>query len=183
MFVLPTGTQPASGDALEDLLQATMVGVTGLDPTLVRPRWQPEPPNMPGFDKNWCAFGITNKRSDTYAYMKMLADGLTCQLERDQWLTTTASFYGPQADAYMELFKDGIQIPWNREALFAQGIKLIEVRDGTRLPALMKEKWVNRYDVQAVFARRINRTYAVTSILSASVGINNEYYTTQVNVP
>jgi hypothetical protein len=33
--------------AWDDFLHDVIAGTTGLDPTLVRPRWQSEPPNIP----------------------------------------------------------------------------------------------------------------------------------------
>jgi hypothetical protein len=66
--ILQSTTQPTSppspldGDDLEDYIQQFVAGVAGMDGTLVRPRWQPEPSNIPDFDVTWCATGITHKR-------------------------------------------------------------------------------------------------------------------------
>lgn len=45
----------------EDVLHDLIAALTGIPGRYVRPRWQPEPPRMPGPDVTWCAFGITGE--------------------------------------------------------------------------------------------------------------------------
>lgn len=179
-------TPPIYDDALEDAFQATIVGITGIAGDLVRPRWQPEPPNQPAFTANWVAFGIMNMDGDRYAWQghdPSLNGGLGGnKLERDERLQVLHSFYGPLAQQYMNRYKDGLQVGVNRYALLAFDIKLTECLDGVNVPALMKNKWVKRVDMRALFVRRIKREYAVPSLLSATVGLNNEEYITPINI-
>src|SRR5215472_15859820 len=54
------GTGPVlQDDQWDDFLHDVLAGVSGLDPTMVRPRWQVVPPNVPDFKTDWLAFGIT----------------------------------------------------------------------------------------------------------------------------
>ena len=41
-YLSPTSSPPADDDALSSILHDLVVGVTGLAPTLVFPRWQPQ---------------------------------------------------------------------------------------------------------------------------------------------
>jgi hypothetical protein len=51
------------GQKLQDFLQQWVAGVAGLDSTLVRPRWQRVPPNIPDFDTPcWAAVGLQRAR-------------------------------------------------------------------------------------------------------------------------
>lgn len=59
---------PLEGQALTNFLQEQIVGVTGIAGNLVRPRWQPEPPLLPDATIDWIAFGITERKGQTYAY-------------------------------------------------------------------------------------------------------------------
>lgn len=181
-FILPEPLpSPLEDPVLTDAIQATVAGVTGLAGQWVRPRWQPEPPNQPDFSVNWAAVGITGFDDELYTYEKQI-DEATRQLERSQDLTMLVSFYGPLANRYAGIFKDGIMIEANRFALGAVGLKLKEVQRSRNLPALVKEKYLNRIDVPVILSRRIIRTYKLNSINQAWVGLDNEYYITPIIV-
>lgn len=181
-YVAPiTPPDPLEGNALENAFQALVAGITGLDPTLVRPRWQPEPVNMPDFSQTWAAVGITETSSDRFVYTKQI-DRDTEQLERDQVLTVMFSFYGPDAQYMLERFQDGIAIERNRADLRTVGIKLTEIKDPRQLPALLKEKWQKRLDVEGIFRRRIIRLYAQQAVDGAGLGLDNEFYVTPIIV-
>lgn len=181
-FILPEpAPSPLEDPVLTDALQATVAGVTGLAGQWVRPRWQPEPPNQPDFTVNWAAIGITAFEDELYTYEKQLSDELR-QVERSQELTVLASFYGPLANRYMGMFKDGIMVEANRFALGAVGLKLKEVQRSRNLPALVKEKFLNRIDLPIVFTRRIIRVYKLNAINGAWVGLDNEFYITPIIV-
>lgn len=167
-------------DELEDQLQETIVGITGIAGSLVRPRWQPEPSQLPSFTSDWVAFGITSYQRDTFAYTNQASSSTT--VERDEVLTVMHSFYGPNCDSMCSRFSDGLQVPQNRDALMAVGIAVVEVRDPNHLPALLKEKWVRRTDVQIIYRRRTSRTYPVLSLLSAQGSVNAERYSNLLTV-
>lgn len=181
-FVLPAPSPSViEGDALEDLFQATLAGITGLDPSLVRPRWQPEPPNQPEFTTNWMAFGITVLPADKFVFLRMV-DDVTQELQCSEELTCLTSFYGPQAQAYAGVLRDGLAIDQNRWALAAAKIKLVEVGDPRQVPALFKQIWTKRIDETLRFRRWVVRRYTVNAINSAGAGLDNEHYITPITV-
>lgn len=185
-YLAPTSALPLFGDALNDVFQGVLQGVTGVPGNLIRPRWQPDPPNQPDFGVDWIAFGITLTRDDVFPYSGHDGTKDVDVLERDQTLTILHSFYGPHGDYIAGLYNAGIQVEQNRDALTAVGIKLVECQEVTTLPALLKEKWVKRYDCRTVFRRRLKWMYPVLTVVANTdpteeLGINNEHYITRVN--
>lgn len=169
------GPQPLEGDKLVDFLQSVVVGCTGLDGQWVRPRWQPEPPNLPAADQNWCAVGTIDRVSDTYAVVTHDGDGEGADnLQRQQDITMLCSFYGPDADSYAELLRDGLQIAQNREALQLANMAVKSTGDAVPAPSLVKERWLYRIDVRVTFTRQINRRYPVLNLLSAEGSIERD---------
>jgi hypothetical protein len=181
-YLAPLAPAPAYDDQLADLLHDAIQGITGIaDGSLIRPRWQPEPPNQPDFSTDWVAFGVTAVDADRFAYQghDPTGDGAN-ELERDEVVRVLTSFYGPNAMAVLQRYRDGLQVAQNRDALASAGIKLLEVQEATVLPALLKEKWVNRVDCAVVFRRRVKRVYPVFNLQSAGVDLDNEQYTTPI---
>ena len=180
---LEPSASPVYDDGLEDILQAAIVGITGLAGTLVRPRWQPEPPQQPDFAIDWCAFGLTDTEVDTFAYDKHDPAGQGVnRVQRDEVLTVLHSFYGPNAHANCERLRDGFEVSQNRDFLRTNGITLIEVGKAQQLPALVKEKWVKRIDTTIQYRRRTSRTFQVLTITSAQGQIVTEEYTVPIVV-
>lgn len=177
---LAPSSSPVYDDALDDILQAATAGITGLPGNLVRPRWQPEMPQQPAFDVNWCALGVTRTVVDTFAYHSQDAESQA--VERDETLYVMHSFYGPNAAGICERFRDGLEIPQNRAELRAQGVAIVEVEEARNLPALLKEKWVKRVDVTVVYRRRTSRVYPVRTITSGQLGLDNELWVTPITV-
>lgn len=181
-FVLPNPLPaPLEDNALVDALQATVVGITGLSAKLVRPRWQPEPPNMPDYSIDWCAIGPTEYNDELYVFEEQV-NANTRAIERSQEFTVLASFYGPHAQSYMGRFKDGVMLEYNRLDLGALGVKLKEVQRSRNVPALFKEKWVPRIDLPTVWTRRIRREYTLNNIEVANIDLDNEFYITPIKI-
>lgn len=181
-YLLPGATPaPLYGNALDDVFHGVLQGIVGLsDGSLVRPRWQPEPPNQPDFQTDWVAFGITITKTDVFPYMGHSPAGYDI-FERDEVITMLNSFYGPNGQALAGQYNDGIQVEQNRDALTAVGIKLVECQEVTQLPALLKERWVKRFDCRTVFRRRIHRTYPILNVIAGTVVVDNEHQLTYIN--
>jgi hypothetical protein len=154
--------------ALEDTLQAAVVGLTGLAGKWVRPRWQLEPPQQPAFDQDWVAFGIVRSVVDTFSYDRHDSD-TSRSVERDELLFVLHSFYGPNAHGYCERFRDGLEMPQNRDELRIAKIAVVDVGEATILPALLKEKWVKRVDAMVTYRRRTARPYNLLTFLDVDV--------------
>lgn len=168
---LPT-TPPLQGQALLNFLQAVIVGITGLDGTMVRPYWQGEPPNVPDAGLAWCAFRIQARPSDTFPFVKHNADGQGGDaLQRHEALHILTSFYdlgsGGNADGYASLLRDGLLIAQNREILTLNKMGLAKTGDIIPVPSLLKFRWLYRADFDLVIRRQIDRLYPVLDVLSA----------------
>src|SRR5437870_2383413 len=110
-YLVPTSAPPAEDDALDDILQGLIVGLTALDPTLVRPRWQPVAAKLPDLSVNWCAIGETDETPDANAVVTHDGDangGLgQDNLQRHEQIRVLATFYEPNAKAYAKQARDG----------------------------------------------------------------------------
>ena len=173
-YLVPDGviTPPLEDDALDDFLHDVFQGVAGIaDPKLVRPRWQPDTPNLPDRSVTWMAFGIMNRSADTFA--AVIHDGAAAAgegadvVQRNELLDIMCSFYGPNCQATGALFRDGLSVAQNREVLFLNGMGLVSVGDLKKAPELVKNVWLPRADLPLVIRREIRREYPVLNLLSA----------------
>lgn len=170
---LAPGASPAPLEdaALVAFLQGIFVGITALSGDLVRPRWQQTPPNQHAIGTNWMAFGIMNRKADTFAY-EMHAPALNGgngndYLTRNEELEILCSFYGTSADTSAALVRDGLQVGQNREAMLLAGMGLIECGDIISVPDIVNSQWVYRVDMPVRLRRAIVRTYPILHLLSA----------------
>lgn len=190
-YLQPVSAPPLEGDALENFLQSIVVGVTALPATSVRPRWQVDPPNEPAREVDWAAVGVTRRRADTNAAVLHVGDlnagdGYD-RLVRTEFLHVLASFYGPNADTYAALLRDGLSIAQNREALFTAEFGLVEVEEIVAAPDLRNDKWLYRVDVPVVLTRLLVRDYAILNLEEADGTLEvedagDQLYTETLNV-
>lgn len=168
-YLAPAGSPATSEDAdLEDVLQPMVVGISGLSGPMVRPRWQEKPPKQPEPDVNWCAIGVHNTK--TVANPAIDHDGSDDghdQYQMHEELEVLCSFYGPQAQAYASILRDGIFIPQNSEAVKALRMAFYGASDIRPVPELVNQQWVRRYDLFIYMRRQVVRAYPVLNILSA----------------
>jgi len=145
-----------------------VVGITGLPGPMVRPRWQPKPPRQPEPSVNWCAVGAGDiKTISNPAIDHDGSDDGHDQYQMHEEFEVLCMFYGPQAQAYASILRDGIFIPQNREAVKAQGMGLINASEIRPVPELVNQQWVRRYDFFIRMRRQVVRVYPVLNILSA----------------
>jgi len=145
----------------------------------VRPRWQPEPPDLPDFGTTWAAIGEVSRVPETYA-----ADFHFCEndtrgngydlLVRNEEIELLISFYGPLAGTYAGLLRDGIQISQNREKMLLAGFGLVSTGDPVTVPELIKERWWYRVDQPFIVRRQIQRKYDVLNLLSAPTTVSTQ---------
>jgi hypothetical protein len=172
---------PIYDDPLDDYLHGFLAALSTLPGALVRPRWQPEPPNLPNFATNWLAWGITDIDEDRFAYQEQRSeDGGYAVVERDELLTMLLSFYGPKAGQLAKQVSNSVQLSQNRSYLRAQNMTVVEVMNQVRVPALLKEKWVPRVDMRILFRRRASASYRIRTLEDFMAGLNNEHYVTQL---
>ncbi len=172
---------PLEGQALMRFLQQWLVGITGLDGTLVRPQFQIDVPNIPDAGVAWMSFRLRDQRSDTYPMV--VHDGgdpaLEAQgqpqgadsLHRHETIEILCSFYDTgdtgRADEYMKILRDGLAISQNKEPLWNAGMGFVACGDAVTVPSLVKTKWLYRVDLPVVIRREVVRTYPVRNLLDA----------------
>jgi len=172
---------PLDDDDLVNFFQEWVVGLSGIDGSKVRPRWQPEATNIPDQNVNWLALGITISSADTYvAEVHNNAGAGYNEMRRHETLTVKTSFYGPKCSGTARRFRDAMQIAQNREVLSLNSMGLIESGDIVAAPELVKEKWYLRADLEFTIRRQVVRTYPISSLTGLQITLNNEHYSTQI---
>lgn len=163
---------PLEGRALLTFIQAWVATLSGLDGSLVRPRWQAEPPNIPDAGVAWAAVGVHDRRSDAFPVVLHHpdVDGYDT-LQRHQYLDVLCSFYDlgvdGLADLHADQLSDGAAIAQNREVLMLNGFALVEAPpQGRSVPSLIKARWLYRVDVPVSLRRVVLRNYPVRNVLS-----------------
>jgi hypothetical protein len=157
------------GTSLENYIQQFVAGISGLDGTMVRPRWQPEPPNIPDFGVNWAAVGIMRHRPiGTYPAVihHPEGDGYD-EMQRHEELDILVSFYGASANEYANNLHNGLMIWQNFSVLRLVSMALVEVSEGTHNPELIRERWWDRVDKPMILRRLIRRTYPVLNLVES----------------
>ncbi|HHJ4449415.1 TPA: hypothetical protein ACQJMR_005086 [Raoultella ornithinolytica] len=144
-----------------------MRGVTGLDATLVYPRWTDPQQAIPKNGTTWCAFGITGIQEDfNPAYLQG-------EESTEQWSHETVSlilcFYGPQGLATATRFRDGLLVAQNNDGLNQAGLTFLQHGQILNLPELINNQWVRRYDISVDLRRKIIRQYGIQSLVNAPV--------------
>jgi hypothetical protein len=171
--------QATSSNAIEDeslrvFFQNLVAGITGITGALVRPRWQPEPPNMPAFGTDWAAIGVTSRTRDVNAYTthRTTSDGQggtinTDYTHRTEVLNVLCSFYGPNCESNSELLAMGLEVGQNREVMQLAGYGLVGVDDATMNADMWNEKWVTRIDLPFQIRRAQLYQYSVLNVIAA----------------
>lgn len=172
--LLPFATPaPLEDEALDDFLQGFVVGITGMPGTLVYPRWQGEPPNLPDVGTDWAAIGVADREGDTYGAEEHAADGVT-YVSRHETLDVHATFYGPNAQSNAALFRDGLMLQQNHEALFLAGMGLHDVGQLQRSGDLIKMRWLGTSELPFKIRRIIVRGYPIRDLASLDLAATVE---------
>jgi hypothetical protein len=164
---------PLSDVAFENVMHDAVVGILGIPPDLVRPRWQPKPPKQPDVNTNWVAIGITTRTPIDYPEIKHSAGGSSRQT-RWSSVEMLASIYGPNAPGLAEELRDGFYVDQNRDLMASVGIKLTEAGIVTRVPDLFNIQWINRADLPVRFAQAVDRNYEILDIASSQGTISTD---------
>jgi hypothetical protein len=188
-YVVPPA--PVEDDDLDDVLQAMVVGITGLEADLVRPRWQPVVPKQPEPGTDWCSIGVISSIPDANAYVQHLSGISITQpagdlSQRHEELEVLVSFYGPHAKSNLGLLRDGLWIEQNQYAAKASGLYFTgKMEPGRAAPEFINQQWIRRWDSMLTFRRMAARAYLVNNILSAEIDLTDDtgHVDRVVNVP
>jgi hypothetical protein len=181
-------SDPQAGQSLDDFMQQVVAGITGLPLDLVRPRWQPQPPNAPPITYSptagpavpcWAAVGVTRSTPLGFPAVASVALGAAAatgylRLSDQEEFDVLCSFYGERADDYAVALRLGLMVAQNRECLQLNNVGLINVSGRTRVPTLTQEQWWMRVDITATFRREVRQFYPILYYLSARVDITTD---------
>lgn len=169
-YLVPSASS-VEDDGLDDILQAMVVGVTGLAGNLVRPRWQETPPPRPPLSTTWAAVGVQNTTpiGNTHHF---LVPGATepedrVHVSRQESLEVLVSFYGPGAGASAGRLRDGLYLDQNRDQLRLNDINLVSTGAVTPANEVVNEQWQRRRDLTLFLTREVKRVYTVLQFASA----------------
>lgn len=165
---------PLEGQALNRFVQQWIAGVLGsaaLDPTLIRPYDQAEPPVIPDSGTAWMAFSLRADEGDTFSYNVPNRDGSGVTMIRQEGLAVLCSFYdlgtNGQAASLSSLLRDSVSISDNLETLTLAGFAFVGCDSQVVIPSLLKERWLYRVDLPFRLRRQITRVFGVPNITSA----------------
>lgn len=187
-YVLPTLTNnELNDDLLRRFIQQLVVGITGLAPTLVFPRYQEDTPNQPSFQTTWAAVGPVDRTRDVFPAVHHYTDpnnfdSSTDTVDRNQILQFLCSFHGPQNEQVSEVLAMGLMLEQNRYALQLNGFALVEVGETLMVPAQIKNRWVRAADLRFILRRRQFYTYPSPNVKEADITLNLEQTSTAIVV-
>ena len=166
---IPGGPAPLQDDSWDDFLQAVLTGVSGYDPTMVRPRWQVVPANIPAFGTDWMTFGIATTTPDWDPVIVHYDDptGGYDLLQDQETAELACIFYGPNCEGYASVLRRGLFLDQNRAVFRANSVALVECGPFTHAPELVKQQWLPRVDMTITLRRAVRYHYNVKTILRA----------------
>lgn len=181
-YLTPSVTQPLpDGLTLDQFLHNMILGISGFtNATLVRPKFQVNPPKTPALETDWIAFAVVRSTPDANAYVTSVTTG-TSDLLRNEMLEIQMSFYGPNAQNNVELFRDGFQITQNLESLSAAKMGFTGFGDAIRGPDLVNERWRDRWETSLMIMRQVQRTYAILSFVAVDGTVSTVVQGNQVD--
>ena len=181
-----TGLAPEYDKLFDTFLQSVVSGVTGLPGHHVRPRWQLNPPKRPSMETTWAAIGIQRIHTENAEHPH---DGAANKGKGQDDFTThedidvVCTFYGPHAWGSAAIFRDGLWMSQNREALYLAGCGVGDIGDMQTNAELINNQWLHRVDMTIRFVREISRLYPVLNLLSAQGTINGLRVVTELTQP
>lgn len=169
--LLPQQPYPLDDDQLDALIQGLVTACTGIDGSLVRPRWQASPPKQPLVNVNWCAIGITGSSVDAGPVITYDPINNVGPYARHETLDLVATFYGPNSKQYCALLRDGLAIPQNTDVLRANDMAYVSCGPIRTYPELVNEVWRKRQDMGVTLRRKVTRTYQIQNIAIVAVDL------------
>jgi len=165
----PPSPAPLQDDQWENFLHDWIAGISGYDPTMLHPRWQPEGVNLADFGTDWMAFGVEVTVPDFMPWEGHIdtPDGGYDAVQEHEIVEVMCSFYGPNCERYASITRRGAFLDQNRAALRANATGLVEITPFTHAPEQIMEQWLSRVDMTIVLRREIRYDYNVRTLVRA----------------
>jgi hypothetical protein len=171
--LLPAAPLPADDDALDSIFQSLVASITGIDGSLVRPRWQTVVPKQPPPSINWCAIGVTvTDEQDGPLIQTNKETGATTYTIHEE-INVLSSFYGPQANQNAKQLRNGLRILQNTEALLASQMRFIMSGPIRAVPVFINQQWIKKQDMSLRFRREYTTTYPIESLVVGIVDLTD----------
>lgn len=174
----PIGALPLDDVDLDAVFQTLVVGITGLDGALIRPRWQITmdvagnlggAPKQPEVTVDWCAIGVVNVKQSAGPWLVYNeADNTELYWDHEE-LTILATMYGPNCQKFMRLLRAGLNVPQNTESLLPFMIRYVGCGPIRTVPELVNQQWIRRQDISLEFRRKVIMTYGIENILISEI--------------
>lgn len=164
-FILPT-TTTENDKILLRTFHDLFVGISGLDNTLVRPRFQRNPPPIPTSEVDWIAFGIQELEEDFTPFKKVNNDGLTSDYVYTDKIVLLLSFFGDNSEKYFGRVYQGLQVEQNRTALRIKNITFQNAEKMFSRYENINDQFYKRTDALFNFNRKRVDNFAEMSLLS-----------------
>lgn len=100
---------------------------------------------------------------------------------RHEDLEIHCSFYGPDSDDISSIVRDGFELGQNREALKLANMAFVGTNEARRVPDLVNERWIDRFEMSVFLRRQRLRTYPILTFTSVSGVVVNDVGANPVN--
>jgi len=177
-YLLQTTEALPGGVTLQQFIQRIICGITGLGQTVVRPKWQVNPPKqLPNPEDNYCMFRVSIHKPDANAYLETYDETVIVEeveteisytkMQRHEELAVLCSFYGSNCELNAANLRDGFQVEQNLAVMRTAKIGFKETSDSTYVPELHGQVWFPRCDITVYLRRQLNKTVEVLSVVGA----------------
>lgn len=123
-----------------------IAGVTGIDNTLIRPMYQPNPPTIPPLGTDWIAYNITSRDEIGHSYQSVSTLDVF-KMQQQKELELTISIYGSNALQNITNFRAAIELSQNWDSLRPYNISFQQCGKAIRSPELYNMRWLDKYTI------------------------------------
>lgn len=149
------------------LMHDFIAGLTGIDNTLVRPMYQPNPPTIPSFNTNWIAYNIVSRDADGHTYHSLNSSDVF-NMQQQKVLDLTISMYGSNALQNITNFRASIELSQNWDTLRSYNISFQQCGKAIRTPELYNMRWLDKYTITITLNQLAITNASIMSIINAT---------------
>jgi hypothetical protein len=154
------------------LVHDYIVGLSGLDNTLVRPMYQPNPPTIPDFGTDWIGINIKTTDMNGSSYQVLNKDDILT-LRRDVTFEISLAIYGTNSFRVSTQIRSGMELTQNTEIFRPYNIAFGTHGKLVRSPELHNQRWLERYNLDFTLNYVAVNNTSILSIISApNISVN-----------